>query len=231
MQQFLDGLPEGGLIMCHPGFVDETLVSLDPLTDQREHEQAFLAGEHFPASVGCEQSYIEVTSIKKMRPGRVVACLNLIRDSTTGGANHPYIFLALRSERGRESMTPQERQLIDDLFDRLSKLENAPARSRRRRGYRGRFAQGAQRRLRAGADRPGPGRSAQARQQPHPGTGGRRRRRTASIRRVSSIRCAKRSSGRASHAARYRTSGRPICRTARQEQRPGASARAAAGAI
>jgi predicted glycoside hydrolase/deacetylase ChbG (UPF0249 family) len=48
MQQFLDGLPEGGLIMCHPGFVDETLVSLDPLTDQREHEQAFLAGEHFP---------------------------------------------------------------------------------------------------------------------------------------------------------------------------------------
>jgi len=25
MRQFLDGLPEGGLIMCHPGFVDETL--------------------------------------------------------------------------------------------------------------------------------------------------------------------------------------------------------------
>jgi hypothetical protein len=48
MQQFLDGLPEGGLIMCHPGFVDETLVSLDPLTTQREHEHAFLAGEHFP---------------------------------------------------------------------------------------------------------------------------------------------------------------------------------------
>jgi chitin disaccharide deacetylase len=47
MRQFLDGLPEGGLVMCHPGFVDETLVSLDPLTDQREHEYAFLAGEHF----------------------------------------------------------------------------------------------------------------------------------------------------------------------------------------
>ncbi|MEA2908582.1 MAG: hypothetical protein QOJ15_663, partial [Bradyrhizobium sp.] len=40
--------PEGGLIMCHPGFVDETLVSLDPLTDQREHEYAFLGGEDFP---------------------------------------------------------------------------------------------------------------------------------------------------------------------------------------
>jgi chitin disaccharide deacetylase len=48
MRQFLDGLPEGGLIMCHPGFVDETLVGLDPLTTQREHEHAFLAGEHFP---------------------------------------------------------------------------------------------------------------------------------------------------------------------------------------
>ncbi len=34
--------------MCHPGFVDETLVSLDPLTEQREREYAFLAGEHFP---------------------------------------------------------------------------------------------------------------------------------------------------------------------------------------
>jgi predicted glycoside hydrolase/deacetylase ChbG (UPF0249 family) len=48
MGQFLDGLPEGGLIMCHPGFVDETLVSLDPLTVQREREHAFLGGEQFP---------------------------------------------------------------------------------------------------------------------------------------------------------------------------------------
>jgi predicted glycoside hydrolase/deacetylase ChbG (UPF0249 family) len=48
MRQFLDRLPEGGLIMCHPGFVDETLVGLDPLTTQREHEHAFLAGADFP---------------------------------------------------------------------------------------------------------------------------------------------------------------------------------------
>jgi chitin disaccharide deacetylase len=47
MRQFLDGLPAGGVIMCHPGFVDETLVSLDSLTEQREREYAFLAGEHF----------------------------------------------------------------------------------------------------------------------------------------------------------------------------------------
>jgi hypothetical protein len=48
MAGFLKDLPEGGLVMCHPGFVDETLVSLDPLTGQREKEYAFLSGEHFP---------------------------------------------------------------------------------------------------------------------------------------------------------------------------------------
>ena len=48
MGRFLERLPEGGLVMCHPGFVDDVLVSLDPLTTQREREYAFLAGEHFP---------------------------------------------------------------------------------------------------------------------------------------------------------------------------------------
>jgi chitin disaccharide deacetylase len=48
MGEFLDGMPAGGLIMCHPGFVDDTLLSLDPLTTQREVEYAFLGGEHFP---------------------------------------------------------------------------------------------------------------------------------------------------------------------------------------
>jgi hypothetical protein len=48
MGEFLDGLPDDGLIMCHPGFVDETLVGLDPLTTQREHEHAFLGGGDFP---------------------------------------------------------------------------------------------------------------------------------------------------------------------------------------
>jgi predicted glycoside hydrolase/deacetylase ChbG (UPF0249 family) len=48
MKQFLDGLPEGGLVMCHPGFVDDTLARLDPLTHQREREYAFIAGNDFP---------------------------------------------------------------------------------------------------------------------------------------------------------------------------------------
>ncbi|WP_027580182.1 ChbG/HpnK family deacetylase [Bradyrhizobium sp. Ai1a-2] len=48
MRQFLEGLPDGGLVMCHPGFVDEMLKELDPLTTQRENEHAYLGSEHFP---------------------------------------------------------------------------------------------------------------------------------------------------------------------------------------
>src|SRR4051812_30342045 len=47
MPQFIDGLPDGGLIMCHPGFVDDTLKRLDPLTDQREREYAYLGSDAF----------------------------------------------------------------------------------------------------------------------------------------------------------------------------------------
>src|ERR1700738_5147038 len=64
--------------------------------------------------------------IRQGRRGRVVADSNLIHRSTTGDTKRPYISRAIRSEQGRASMTPQERQLIDDLFDRLSRLESAP---------------------------------------------------------------------------------------------------------
>jgi predicted glycoside hydrolase/deacetylase ChbG (UPF0249 family) len=47
--QFLDNLPDGGLVMCHPGFVDDVLVALDPLTTQREREYEFLSSEALPA--------------------------------------------------------------------------------------------------------------------------------------------------------------------------------------
>ena len=70
-------------------------------------------------------------------------------------------------------MTPQERQLIDDLFDRLARAGERTARSR---GDVAAITQGlrerAQRRLCAGADRSGAGRSAEARRPAHPGTGG-----------------------------------------------------------
>lgn len=48
MAGFLDRLPDGALVMCHPGFVDDTLRRLDPLTDQREREYAYLIGDDFP---------------------------------------------------------------------------------------------------------------------------------------------------------------------------------------
>lgn len=49
MNGFVRDLPDGGLVMCHPGFVDETLESLDPLTAPREVEHAYFAGDQFPA--------------------------------------------------------------------------------------------------------------------------------------------------------------------------------------
>lgn len=46
--RFLTGMPDGGLIMCHPGFVDAALENLDPLTTLREHEFAFFDSDAFP---------------------------------------------------------------------------------------------------------------------------------------------------------------------------------------
>ena len=46
--RFLAGIPDGGLIMCHPGFVDEALKRLDSLTDLREREFAFFSSDAFP---------------------------------------------------------------------------------------------------------------------------------------------------------------------------------------
>jgi predicted glycoside hydrolase/deacetylase ChbG (UPF0249 family) len=48
---FLARLPEGGLVMCHPGHVDAELQRLDPLTTVREREYAYLAGDDFPAAL------------------------------------------------------------------------------------------------------------------------------------------------------------------------------------
>jgi predicted glycoside hydrolase/deacetylase ChbG (UPF0249 family) len=48
MRQFLEQLPADSVIMCHPGFVDEILIGLDPFTVQRETEHGFLAGHDFP---------------------------------------------------------------------------------------------------------------------------------------------------------------------------------------
>ncbi len=49
--RFLSGLPAGGLVMCHPGFVDAELKALDSLTTLREHEFAFFSSEDFPKAL------------------------------------------------------------------------------------------------------------------------------------------------------------------------------------
>jgi predicted glycoside hydrolase/deacetylase ChbG (UPF0249 family) len=45
--RFLDRLPDGSVIMCHPGLVDAELQRLDPLTTLREREYAYLASKDF----------------------------------------------------------------------------------------------------------------------------------------------------------------------------------------
>lgn len=45
--RFLSGLPDGGLIMCHPGVVDTELKGLDSLTALREQEFAYFGSDAF----------------------------------------------------------------------------------------------------------------------------------------------------------------------------------------
>jgi predicted glycoside hydrolase/deacetylase ChbG (UPF0249 family) len=47
--RFLEGLPDGSVVMCHPGFVDAELQRLDPLTTLREREYTFFVEDSFPA--------------------------------------------------------------------------------------------------------------------------------------------------------------------------------------
>lgn len=51
---FLKGLPDGALVMCHPGYVDDSLRTLDPLTDQRERELAYFASDAFSRTLRAE---------------------------------------------------------------------------------------------------------------------------------------------------------------------------------
>ncbi|MBX6327317.1 MAG: ChbG/HpnK family deacetylase [Pseudolabrys sp.] len=64
--RFLHGMTEGGLIMCHPGFVDATLESLDPLTRQREQEFRYFDSDAF-ARVLAEHGFALA------RPGKAAA--------------------------------------------------------------------------------------------------------------------------------------------------------------
>jgi predicted glycoside hydrolase/deacetylase ChbG (UPF0249 family) len=47
-RRWLDGRADRPLAMCHPGRADAALRQLDSLTDRREDEYAYLAGDDFP---------------------------------------------------------------------------------------------------------------------------------------------------------------------------------------
>ncbi|MBI3451552.1 MAG: ChbG/HpnK family deacetylase [Rhodospirillales bacterium] len=49
--RFLAERPDGLLVMCHPGHVDSDLAAVDPVTDPRADEYAYLAGTEFPADL------------------------------------------------------------------------------------------------------------------------------------------------------------------------------------
>jgi len=49
--RFLEHLPDGALVMVHPGHVDDALKRADPVHAPREHEHAYLAGDVFPADL------------------------------------------------------------------------------------------------------------------------------------------------------------------------------------
>ena len=54
--RFLKGMSDGGLIMCHPGFVDAELERLDPLTTLREREFAYFKSDEFSHVLAAESA-------------------------------------------------------------------------------------------------------------------------------------------------------------------------------
>lgn len=70
MGSFLHGLPDGGLVMCHPGEVDDTLISLDPFTDQREREYAYLGSDRFPELLAKQN--VSLAAVPPQAPGQTV---------------------------------------------------------------------------------------------------------------------------------------------------------------
>jgi predicted glycoside hydrolase/deacetylase ChbG (UPF0249 family) len=49
--RFLAGAPDGSLIMCHPGWVDDALQRADPVSLRREDEYRYLASDQLPETL------------------------------------------------------------------------------------------------------------------------------------------------------------------------------------
>ncbi len=59
---FLESLPDGSVVMCHPGHVDAELQRLDPLTTLREAEYEYFAGQAFPDILAANDITLGVNS-------------------------------------------------------------------------------------------------------------------------------------------------------------------------
>ncbi len=58
---FLEDLPDGSVVMCHPGFVDDELKRLDPLTTLREAEYNYFSDDAFPGRLSAKGLTLGVT--------------------------------------------------------------------------------------------------------------------------------------------------------------------------
>ena len=104
--------------MCHPGHVDDELKRLDPLTTLREKEYAYFCGDAFPADLAAARRDAEL----KRRPPATTFHRRAIPPGLWGAPYQP----RPRTGPQEDDMTPQERQLMAELFDRLASLENSP---------------------------------------------------------------------------------------------------------
>ena len=93
--------------MCHPGFVDDELKASRSAHEFARARTRFPGGRHIPGNFAQPPRHVVVTS----RAAR-------------SGSLHP----ARPRHAGSEEdfMTPQERKLVDDLFERLATLERNP---------------------------------------------------------------------------------------------------------
>ena len=119
--------------MCHPGFVDDELRGLDSLTTLREREYAFLAGEMFAPVLAAQDVVLARPQSARRGNRRPLGTTahgsgeRLLRDILSRwsfcchGSCLNEACLCGRSG----PMTPEERRLVTELFDRLATLEDA----------------------------------------------------------------------------------------------------------
>lgn len=73
MRRFLAGAGERPLVMCHPGFVDARLRSLDPVTDQRRVEYDYLASDRFADDLAA--TGLRLARFRDLRPAAAAVAI------------------------------------------------------------------------------------------------------------------------------------------------------------